>query len=138
MTTMTDSETARVVMLVSPMLARVPRNFLTVPPLPLGTPSMPATCPMATCTPTPVRKPMSTLRDRKSARKPSRRRQARTRRTPVMMARAPASATYCGEATGASAASPAAMMAAVAESAPTTRWRDDPNMAKTAIGIRIV
>jgi hypothetical protein len=33
---------------------------------------------------------------------------------------------------------PANMIAAVAESAPTTRCRDDPNSAKAAIGIRIV
>ena len=30
------------------------------------------------------------------------------------------------------------MIAAVAESAPTTRWRDDPRHANTAIGIKIV
>jgi hypothetical protein len=30
------------------------------------------------------------------------------------------------------------MIAAVAESAPTTRCRDDPNSEKAAIGIRIV
>ena len=35
-------------------------------------------------------------------------------------------------------ASPAAMIAALAESAPTTRCRDDPSSANTAIGIRIV
>jgi len=33
---------------------------------------------------------------------------------------------------------PAAKTAAVAESAPTTRWRDDPIRAYNAIGIRIV
>ena len=30
------------------------------------------------------------------------------------------------------------MIAAVAESAPTTRWRDEPRMAKAMIGRRIV
>ena len=30
------------------------------------------------------------------------------------------------------------MMAAVAESAPTTRWRDEPSMANATIGSRIV
>ncbi len=30
------------------------------------------------------------------------------------------------------------MMAADAESAPTTRWRDEPSSANTAMGIRIV
>ena len=38
----------------------------------------------------------------------------------------------------ASPARPAAMIAAVAESAPTTRCRDEPSTAKTAIGMRIV
>jgi hypothetical protein len=33
---------------------------------------------------------------------------------------------------------PAARIAAVAESAPTTRWRDEPNRANTAIGIKMV
>ena len=57
---------------------------------------------------------------------------------PVMIASNPASATYCGEPAAARPTSPAAMMAAVAESAPTTRWRDDPKSAYSAIGIRIV
>ena len=55
-----------------------------------------------------------------------------------MIASIPARATYCGDAIGAIPASPAAMIAAVAESAPTTRWRDEPSSAKTAIGMRIV
>ena len=50
----------------------------------------------------------------------------------------PASVTYCGDAMAAMPASPAAMIAAVAESAPTTRWRDEPSSANTAIGMRIV
>ncbi len=50
----------------------------------------------------------------------------------------PASATYCGDAIAASPVRPAAMIAAVAESAPTTRWREDPRTANTAIGSRIV
>ena len=57
---------------------------------------------------------------------------------PVMIASIPASWTYCGDAIGAMPASPAAMIAAVAESAPTTRCRDEPSTANTAIGIRIV
>ncbi len=55
-----------------------------------------------------------------------------------MRASIPARVTYCGEAIVAMPASPAAMMAAVAESAPTTRCREDPSSANTAIGIRIV
>ena len=137
-TTMTPSDTASVVMLVSPMFSSVPMNLLTVPPVPLGTPSMPATCPIATWMPTPVRKPISTLRERKSARNPSRISRATISSTPVKIASAPAYATYCGDAIGAMPASPAARIAAVAESAPTTRCRDEPSSANTAIGIRIV
>jgi hypothetical protein len=37
-----------------------------------------------------------------------------------------------------SATSAVARIAAVAESAPTTRWRDDPKIANTMIGRRIV
>ncbi len=55
-----------------------------------------------------------------------------------MIASIPARVTYCGEAIAAIPASPAAMMAAVAESAPTTRWRDEPSRANTAMGMRIV
>ena len=50
----------------------------------------------------------------------------------------PARATYCGEPVAANPARPAAMIAAVAESAPTTRWRDDPKRANSAIGMRMV
>ncbi len=56
----------------------------------------------------------------------------------VISARSPARATYCGDAVAASPASPAAMIAAVAESAPTTRWRDDPKRANSAMGMRMV
>ena len=55
-----------------------------------------------------------------------------------MMAVIPARVTYCGEATAAIPVRPAAMMAAVAESAPTTRWREEPSRANTAMGMRIV
>jgi hypothetical protein len=49
-----------------------------------------------------------------------------------------ASATYSEEPAAASGARAVAMIAAVAESAPTTRWRDDPKIANSRIGIRIV
>jgi hypothetical protein len=71
--------------------------------------------------PTPVRNPISTVRERKSARNPSPMKRAMSRIAAVMSASSPASATYCGEALAASPANPAAMIAAVAESAPTTR-----------------
>ena len=93
---------------------------------------------MATWIPTPVRKPINTLRDRKSARNPSRIRRARSRSTAQRIAVIPASETLSEDAIGARPARPAAMIAAVAESAPTTRWRDDPKHAKTAIGIKMV
>ena len=58
-------------------------------------------------------------------------------KTPHMRAASPAMATHCGDA-GAPAAAmpprPTARTAAVAESAPTTRWRDEPKMAKASIG----
>src|SRR6478752_3125975 len=50
----------------------------------------------------------------------------------------PASATYWAEPVAAIPARPAARIAADAESAPTTRWRDEPNTANTASGSRIV
>src|SRR4029079_14965185 len=106
LTTITASDTARVAVLVSPMLASVPRNLRIVPPEPADTPSMPATCPIATWMPTPVRNPISTLRDRKSARKPRRNKRARMSSTPVTIASAPAMATYWGEASGAIPAMP--------------------------------
>jgi len=102
------------------------------------TSSIVGTCFHATWTPTPVRNPMSTLRERKSARNPSRRRRPSTRKMPVMIASTPASPTYSGDAEGASGRRAAAMITAVAESAPTTRWRDEPNSANTEIGRRIV
>ena len=49
-------------------------------------------------------------------------------------AASPASRTYRGEPVAASPARAALSMAAVAESAPTTRWRDEPRMANAAIG----
>ena len=56
----------------------------------------------------------------------------------MIRASIPARVTYSGEAVAAIPASPEAMIAAVAESAPTTRWREEPSTAKTAIGMRIV
>ena len=82
---------------------------------------------------------MSTVRERKSARKPNRAMRASQSSAPVSSALSPARATQCGEAgcnpATPSAAMPAYMMAAVAESAPTTRCRDEPNTAKATTGI---
>ena len=78
---------------------------------------------------------MSTLRDRKFAMKPSLSSRAASRTTPHMSAASPARAVYCAEpATAPVATRPVARMAAVAESAPTTRWRDDPKRAKSNTG----
>ena len=117
------------------------RTSATVPPAAArDTPSIPATCPIATWMPTPVRKPISTLRDRKSARNPS-----LTQPGEEQERRRSGSRPHPGERdvlrtrrSVAIPASPAAMIAAVAESAPTTRCRDDPSSANTAIGTRIV
>ena len=95
---------------------------------------MPGSSPIATCRPTPVRNPTSTVRERKSARKPRRASRAASSRPAVSSASTPASATHCGEDGLARASSDAAMMAAVAESAPTTSMREDPNRANSIAG----
>ncbi len=74
---------------------------------------------------------MSTLRDRKSATKPRPIKRASSSHTAAISASRPARATYCEEPV-------AAIPAAVAESAPTTRWRDEPSNAKTKTGSTIV
>ena len=78
-TTMTATETHTVAALLSPRWPRVATNFSTVPPDCLGMPNMSPTCPIATWMPTPVRKPTSTLRERKLAMKPSLSSRARIR-----------------------------------------------------------
>ena len=81
---------------------------------------------------------MSTVRERKSARKPRRARRASSSIAAARIASMPASATYSDDPDAARPVSPAAMIAAVAESAPTTRCREDPSSAKTRTGRRIV
>ena len=88
--------------------------------------------------PTPVKKPIKTVRERKSARNPRFRTRARTRKTPAINASTPANARYCSEPTAAMPTSPAARMAAVAESAPTTKCREEPNRANSTVGMSIV
>ena len=66
----------------------VSQNLITVPLTASmltfgdGTPSIPPNCPIATWIPTPVRKPISTVREMKSARKPSRATRASNSRAP--------------------------------------------------------
>ena len=127
----TLAETASVAPEVWSSSFRVSQNLITVPltasmlTFGEGTPSIPANCPSATWIPTPVRKPISTVREMKSARNPSRATRASNNRAPQMIALRPARATHSGDSgwTPAmpSAAMPANMIAAVAESPPTTR-----------------
>ena len=139
MITSTVIDTTRVGMLVSPaaIARRALANFSRVVPLPSLTPNSPPTWPSATWMPTPVRNPMRTLWERKLAMNPSRMSRATIMKTPQIRAERPAIATHCGDPGAPAAAIPArpvAMTAAVAESAPTTRWRDEPKIAKAAIG----
>ena len=89
----TEAETASVARLVSGICSNVPKNFGSVPPVPPGTPSIPASWPIATWMPTPVRNPINTLRDRKSARNPSRISLARSNSPAQRIAVIPASET---------------------------------------------
>jgi len=99
---------------------------------------MPPICPNATWIPTPVKNPTSTVLDRKSARNPRPMIRARIRKTATRMASTAARATYSSDPTAARPMRPAARMAAVAESAPTTRCREAPKIAYRAIGMRMV
>ena len=106
---------------------------------PSGCPSMSGIWPVSTWTPTPVRNPISTEADRKSPRNPSRNTRAMSSRTPQISGDEAA----CRRATPASPGSPrrstaaprpAARIAAVAESAPTTSSREAPSRAKIIVG----
>ena len=119
------------------MALSVLANFSSVVPLPSLTPNIPATWPIATWIPTPVRKPIRTLCDRKLAMNPSRMIRATIMNTAHMRAARLPIATQLAEAGAPAAAMPArpvARTAAVAESAPTTRCRDEPKIAKAARG----
>ena len=102
------------------------------------TPSMSGSWPAATWIPTPVRNPTSTVRERKFARNPSLASRASSSIAPASRAASPASRTYRCDPATARPVSAAASMTAVAESAATTRWRDEPRTANTAIGSSIV
>ena len=78
------------------MFWSVVENFSSVVPLPSLTPSTPCSWPIATWMPTPVRNPMSTLRDRKLAMNPSLRIRAASSATATISAARPANATYSG------------------------------------------
>ena len=134
----TAAETATVGQLASGM-SLIALKACTMGPLPLFvTPSMPASCSHATWMPTPVRKPIRTDLERKSARNPSLSTRARIRKPAARIAVQLASWTHSDVFGVASPVRPANMIAAVAESAPTTRCREEPSSANTAIGSRIV
>ena len=86
-----------------------------------ATPSMSPSIATPTCTPTPARNPTSTVRDRKSARKPALRMRASSRRPAVSSVSMPTSAMYLSLPSGAIWESELEKIAAVAESAATTR-----------------
>ena len=97
---------------------------------------------MATCTPTPVRKPTEhRARDEVGQEAEPRNRATSSRNAAAISALRLANASHwalpgCRPAIPIPAI-PAYMIAAVAESPPTTRWRDEPNRAYAA-GSRIV
>jgi hypothetical protein len=93
---------------------------------------------MATWIPTPDRNPVRTVRDRKSEKNPRRMMRAMKSKAAAIRASIPASATYSVEPEAAMPASPAASIAAVAESAPTTKCRDEPKIANKTIGVTMV
>ena len=107
-------------------------------PLPLGMPSMPGTCPERTEMPTPVRNPMSTEALRKSPRKPSLSNLATTSSPPqtsaTRLVQASHSVVFGSSPAIPRPARPAARIAAVAESAPTTSSREEPSRANTMVG----
>ena len=93
MTPMTPGETATVAGWARGSAATVCASLITVCGLVVVIPSMSGSCPAATWMPTPVRKPSSTVRDRKLDRKPSRASRASSSRAPVSRAASPASRT---------------------------------------------
>ncbi len=125
-------------MFAEPISSSAPTSCESGPPSSPVTPSMPATCSHATWMPTPVRNPISTVRERKSARKPRRASRASSSIAAATIASIPASAVYSDDPDTARPVSPAAMIAAVAESAPTTRCREEPRRANARTGRRIV
>ena len=78
------------------------------------------------------------MRERKSARNPRRMRRARIKKPAAINASTPANAMYCSEPMAAIPTMALARIAAVAESAPTTRCREEPNKANNAVGMSIV
>ena len=86
MMTRVAAANANVVALLSPREVSRCHCCSSQPPEPFSIPSMSGSWPVATCTPTPVRNPISTEVDRKSPRNPSRNTRARTSSTPQINA----------------------------------------------------
>src|SRR5262249_44891764 len=104
---------------------KVNRSWRRNPWPPFSMPSISGSSPKATGTPTPEKKPTRTVRDRKSARKPKRRILASRSMPAATRPMRLVSATYFGVlAVNDREVRPAATIAAVAESALTTRWRE--------------
>ena len=137
-TTMTPIDSATSAQCTCGSARMVSTSLGRVSPPAAVTPSMSGSCETATWMPTPVKNPTSTVRDKKLARKLSRASRAASSIPAVSRAASPASRTYRSEPTAARPVSAAASMTAVAESAATTRWRDEPRTAYTAIGRSIV
>ena len=130
------------------MIARTPRPMASVRKLvdgraPISAPAWSMNDPCAGSRPSsagacertmwpamPVRKPVVTGIDRRSATQPSRNSPAATRTRPTINASVAASDAYCGEPAAARSARPPAKIGAIVESAPTDITRLDPNTAK--------
>ena len=85
------------------MFVRVSQNLITVPLVRSsdtfgdGMPNSPANWPIATWIPTPVRKPIKTVREMKFARNPSRASRARSSRPAASSALRLARASHCDD-----------------------------------------
>ena len=132
------SANANVARLVSGMDWTIAHCCWNQLPDPLGTPSMSGIWPVNTWMPTPVRNPMSTEALRKSPMNPSLSTRATSSMAPhtsaTRLVQATHSAVFGLSPEMPSPASPAARIAAVAESAPTTSSRDDPINANMIVG----
>jgi hypothetical protein len=120
-TATTAADTATVARSARGSAASVCTSRLMVRVLVTVSPSMPGSWAMATWIPTSARNPSRMVRDRKLVRNPSLAIRASSSRTPVSSAARPARCTYLADAGAAMPARAAASMAAVAESAATTR-----------------
>ena len=99
-----------------------------------GIPSTSGSLPMISEMPTPLRNPVSTGWEIRSARKPSRATAMSSSSTATIRPRTATAPAYSGLPAAATDAAPAATSAAVAESAPTTSWREEAMSANATAG----